>query len=143
DIDDLKKAIQKLKTSNSLEGDIQKLQHFLDEYNKPNKKKLVVQLQSKTLFLEITEIVYLEADSNYTTIYLLDGQKHLTSKTIKYFEEKLSHHNFFRPHQSYLINAEFIKEYDKSDSKIILSNKKSIPVSKNKKDGLLAVLSKL
>jgi len=143
DIDLLKKAINKLKESNSQENDILKLQNFLDEYHKPVKKKLVVQLQSKTLFLEINNIIYLEADSNYTTIYMNSGASHLTSKTIKYFQEKLSHSKFFRPHQSYLINAEYIKEYNKTESCIILHNQKNIPVSKNKRDGLLQVLGTL
>lgn len=143
DIDDLKKSVSKLKETNSKENEIQKLEHFLDAYQKPNRKKLVVQLQNKTLFLEITDIVYLEADSNYTTIFMKDGQSYLTSKTVKHFQEKLSNHNFFRPHQSFLINANYIEEYDKSESIIILTNRKTIPVSKNKKDGLLDILSKL
>ena len=143
DIDDLKKAIQKLNEENNREDEIQKLEHFLDEYNKPSRKKLVVQLQNKTLFLEISEILYLEADSNYTTIFMDGGNKHLTSKTIKYFQEKLEGYNFFRPHQSFLININYIREYDKSESIIALSNGKNIPVSKNKKDGLLEVLSRL
>lgn len=143
DIDDLKKSVAKLKSNNSQENEIQKLEHFLDAYNKPQKKKLVVQLQNKTLFLDITDIVYLEADSNYTTIFMKNGQSHLTSKTVKFFQEKLTNHNFFRLHQSYLINANYIGEYDKSESNIILTNGKSIPVSKNKKDGLLDILAKL
>lgn len=143
DIFDLKKSVNKVKENNSKENEIQKLEHFLDSYSKPTRKKLVVQLQNKTLFLEISDIVYLEADSNYTTIFMKNGQSYLTSKTVKHFQEKLINHNFFRPHQSYLINTNYIEEYDKGDSLIILSSKKNIPVSKNKKDGLLSVLAKL
>jgi len=143
DIDDLKTAVNKLRESTTREDDIAKLQNFLDDFNKPGKKKLVVQLQSKTLFLEINDIVFLEADSNYTSIHMSNGVSHLTSKTIKHFQEKLSHSKFFRPHQSFLINAEYIEEYNKSESCIILRNRKNIPVSKNKRDGLLEVLGKL
>ena len=109
DIDDLKKSVNKLRETNTKEDDILKLQNFLDEYKKPSKKKLVVQLQSKTLFLEINDIIYLEADSNYTSIHMKDGVSHLTSKTIKHFQEKLNYRKFFRPHQYFLINAEYIE----------------------------------
>lgn len=143
DTSDLKKSIDKIDQVNNLENNIQKLEHLISEYNKPTKKKLVIQLQNKTLFLTIKDILYLEADSNYTSIHMIDGSKHLTSKTIKYFQEKLENYNFFRPHQSFLINVIHIIEYDKTENNIILLDKKEIPVSKNKKENLSLLLNKL
>ena len=141
DIDDLRKSVSKFVASVSKEDSILKLQNFLSNISTGGKKRLVVQLQDKTLFLDLKSIVFLKADSNYTTIHLSDGKQYLTSKTIKHYQEKLESGPFFRPHQSYLINTEYIREYNKSDSNILLENNVSIPVSKNKKESLLNMLS--
>jgi two-component system LytT family response regulator len=143
DVEDLKKSIVKFVQSSSKEDNILKLQNFISNLVKSDRKRLVVQLQNKTLFLDIHKILYLKADSNYTTIFMDDNQQYLTSKTIKHYQEKLEGLNFFRSHQSYLLNTDFIREYDKSENCILLYNNVSIPVSKNRKEALLDVLSEM
>lgn len=119
----------------------QKIQELLSEVGTNSSNKLVIQLQDKTLFLDFDEIYYLEAESNYTHIHMFDGNSYMTSKTIKYYEELLKQQGFFRSHQSFLINLSYIREYSKPDHTIVLKNGKHIPVSKNKKDGLLKKLT--
>ena len=77
--------------------------------------------------------MYCESDKGYTTFYCNDGKKHLVSKTLKEFEERLTKANFTRPHQSFMVNLKFIDKYDKSGV-IYLKNGKKIPVSSRKKE---------
>ena len=56
------------------------------------------------------------------------------------FEE----YGFLRIHQSYLLNINYIKRYEKGDGgKVILSGDISLPVATRKKDQLLQLLAKL
>jgi len=63
------------------------------------------------------------------------------SKTLKEFEERLTAANFIRPHQSFMVNLEFIDKYDKSGV-IHLKNGITIPVSSRKKDNFISAFLK-
>ncbi len=115
----------------------EKIEDLLNGVSKTSTNKLVIQLQDKTLFLDYKEINYLEAESNYTHVHMIDGSNYMTSKTIKHFEELLNQEGFYRTHQSFLVNLDLIREYSKPDHSVVLKNGKFIPVSKNKKEGLL------
>jgi two-component system LytT family response regulator len=93
-------------------------------------------------FVEASEIIYCEANSNYTNVFMLDGKKKVISKTLKEFEEMLSPHNFYRAHNSFLINMKMIKELVRGDGGyIVMENKAKIPVSRNKREELMSLLS--
>ncbi len=90
-------------------------------------------------FVEPDDIIACTSDSNYISVYLLDGRKKVLSKTLKEFEEILSSYNFFRTHQSHLVNLTYVKEYIRSDGGyLVLKNKMTIPVAKSRKDDLLS-----
>ena len=74
------------------------------------KKLKVPQFQGFTI-LEQTDIVRLEADNNYTKIYLCRHPIIIASKTIKDFEIQLDNNSFFRIHKSHIINLKYLKEY--------------------------------
>ncbi|QIE58416.1 response regulator transcription factor [Rasiella rasia] len=95
--------------------------------------KLVLSLQDSFQVVQLDELLYCESDKGYTTFYCNDGKKHLVSKTLKEFEERLLQANFTRPHQSFMVNLKFIDKYDKSGI-IYLKNGKKIPVSSRKRD---------
>lgn len=42
-----------------------------------------------------------------------DGEKLMTSKILKEYENLLNNYGFYRIHQSYLINLRHVKEYSK------------------------------
>ncbi|MFP4556783.1 MAG: LytTR family transcriptional regulator DNA-binding domain-containing protein, partial [Bacteroidales bacterium] len=53
---------------------------------------------------------------------------------IKQYDDILTHHGFFRCHQSHIINVSFIKRYHKVEGgSLILKVETSIPVSLRKK----------
>jgi two-component system LytT family response regulator len=74
-------------------------------------------------------------------VFLADNRKKLISKTLKEFEELLVPMNFYRPHNSHLINLEKVQEFVRSDGGyLVMENGMKIPVSKNKREGLLGQL---
>jgi len=103
--------------------------------------KLTIPLQNGFEVLETSEILYCQADDNYTNIFINDKKK-LVSKTLKYFEEALSKSGFARVHKSYLVNVNAIVEYKKGKGgSVVLSNGKEIMVSPSRKKELLAFFS--
>jgi two-component system, LytTR family, response regulator len=123
-IDELQQAVEKVKRSfNSPvaeEQNRQLLQHLLDSVNKktPPKKIALPQLGSIS-FIEVDDIVSLQADSNYTIIHMKDMHKVVISKTLKDFEDLLDEDQFARIHKSYIVNLKYIKEYSTIDGGIV------------------------
>ena len=73
-----------------------------------------------------------------------DGQKHIVSKTLRLFEEKLQIYHFVRVHNSFVINPNHIKRYVKGDGGyLIMENDVNINVSRSRKDDLLKILQLL
>ena len=107
------------------------------------RRPLKVALASKDTieFVPPGDIILCEADSNYTNVYLIDGTRRVISRTLKDFEEILTPSGFFRPHNSYVINLDHVKEFQRGDGGgIVMKNLKEIPVAKNRRNELLVLL---
>ncbi|TBN06915.1 response regulator transcription factor [Hyunsoonleella flava] len=100
--------------------------------------KLVLSLHDSFQVIDLNQLLYCESDKGYTTFYCDNGKKYLVSKTLKEYEEQLTKSNFVRPHQSYIVNLNYIDKYEKSGT-IYLENGKKIPVSSRKKDHFVSV----
>ncbi len=64
---------------------------------------------TESIYIDSDQIIYIEAHSNYSTLHVTNGQKHVISKTLKEFDEMLQKHNFFRTHHSYLVNLKYVE----------------------------------
>ena len=105
--------------------------------------KIALATKESIEFVSPGEIVTCTSDSNYTMVYLNDGRKLLISRTLRDFEEMLTPFNFYRPHNSHLVNLEEVRKYMRHDGGyLILKNTMKVPVSKNRKEGLLSRLGK-
>ena len=86
-------------------------------------------------FVEVEDILRLESSGNYTEVYTADGKKMLISKTMKDIASKLPVDLFIRPHNSHIINIQYIKRYIRGNGgQIILRDDANIPVSRSNKD---------
>lgn len=88
--------------------------------------------------VEIQEIIYCEASSNYTNFHFTNRPVICASKPIHEYEELLQDCNFIRTHKSFLVNLEHVKEYIRGEGgTVILSNNHEVEVSRRKKDMLM------
>lgn len=123
------------------ENQFNALQHNIQPHMK---RKLVLKTQESIFVVEIDDIVHCEADKNYTFFYLNDGKKILVSKTLKDYDTLLSGLQFFRVHQSHLINLNCVERYDKHDGgSVILKDGTAIPLSPAKKEQFFKSLDQL
>ena len=134
DIDKLKSAVEK--AYKRIDGHDMKnrLDVLKDSFKSSQFNKIALPLAEGLLFVDVIEIVYLEADGAYTNVWLKDGSKILVSKKIKFFEEVLEGRpNFFRSHRSFMVNINFIKKYSRADNALLLDNGKTIIISRDRK----------
>lgn len=93
--------------------------------------------------LQVEDILFVKAESNYTVFYLKGGKQLTLGKTLKYFQDKMPR-SFLRIHQSYLVNTHQIKKYLREDGgSLLLHEQHVLPVSKSHKEAVKAVLAKL
>lgn len=101
-------------------------------------QKIAVPTISGIEFIKVSSIVRCESDVNYTTIVLNEKKKIVVAKTLKQFEELLSEFNFFRIHNSHLINLSYIKSYNKGKGgSVILEDGTELEVSTRRKEEFL------
>jgi two-component system, LytTR family, response regulator len=143
DADDLVKSVSKIKTNKENSRLGIELKKVLESFS-PNKtlNKIALPLVGKIIYVNPNDIIYCKADGNYTKIFLIENRKEMLSKKLKFIEEHIHHRNFFRTHNSYLVNIHHIKEFVKTDGQyLVLENNTTIPVSRTKKDALLHLLN--
>ncbi len=110
---------------------------------KPFLNKLAVPTTEGLLFFDISHILRLEAQSNYTMINFDDQTKLMASRTLKDFEDILPTDTFFRIHNSHIINLNFIKKYIRGDGgQVEMKNGDNILVSRRKKDEFLKLIGR-
>lgn len=137
DPDELKIAIDKLKDVIEKETIEAKFNTLFLNLQSPEKKtkKIILKTISKTYSVYINDIIRCEADNNYTRFHLSDNKKIMVSVTLKEYEELLSDHNFFRIHQSHLINLDFFDHIHQQDgSFILMKDNTSLPLASRKKN---------
>lgn len=146
DPDELVEAITKAVGIIEKEKISMKIDSFFENMEQMSKgmKKIVIRTAEDIHVVQLQDIMYCEADRSYTIFNLKDNKRILVSTTLGEYEEMLQEYNFLRIHQSYLVNINFIKRYEKSDGgKVVLTNDVKIPVATRKKDHLLQLLNKL
>ena len=146
DKDDLNLALSKLSDEISKKITRVKLDHLLQNIERKNSspRKIIVPAISGFEFLDVADIIRCQSDINYTTIFLKEKKKLLVAKTLKEFEEMLTAYDFFRVHNSHLINLAYVKSYNKGKGgSVILADGSEIEVSTRRKDDFLKKLSQL
>lgn len=150
DIEELKTAVRKVqdqipdKAGSGISQD--RIERILQHIALTNSvEKTVIPTRDGLAVVQNTDIVHLEADENYTTLYLASGKKYVSSKNIRAFEEKLNPAMFFRVHKSHIINiAHHLKEFIRSEGNIaVLSNGAQVPVSRRKLQEFLEKIERL
>jgi len=146
DSTDLYQAIDKLKNKISKDEISQKfdvLFHNLKNIQGVS-KKISVPTVNGYVFLQVADIIRCHSEINYTTLFLKDKQKITVAKTLKEFEELLKEYNFYRVHNSHLINLSYLKSYHKGKGGYaVMSDQSEIEVSTRRKEDFLKKLGEI
>lgn len=112
--------------------------HNLGHKKGSQKMKLCIPSLKGFQVIDIRDIIYCEANGNYTNFHFANRALICASKPIHEYEELLEDCNFVRIHKSFAVNLEHIKEYIRGEGgSVILSNQHEVEVSRRKKDILM------
>ena len=141
DSDDLEETIKKVKKYSSKLFNSSKIEEVLLNFNsKFNQKKITINTDGKLIFLDADDILYVESDGNYSTIILENAPKIVITKKLKEMSGVLPENQFFRIHNSFIINLKKIKEFIKSEGYVIMESNDRIPVARQRKSDFLEKL---
>jgi len=85
----------------------------------------------------LNEIVFAEASNNYSKIVLTDKKIFTVSKTLKDVQEVLEEEHFLRVHRQYIINLNHVKQFNRNEGILTMSNGQHIPIARNQKEHLI------
>lgn len=108
---DLKNTIQRYREEKLNEINEQKVDVLLDIINK--KDKISFNTRTGYIYIHPSDIVYCEADVNYTDIHFGKSRTEVVTINIGKVEEMLDKSRFFRISRSFLINLDYLVKADR------------------------------
>ena len=145
--DELKAAVKKVvhKAQEKKQNlQLENLLQFLQQSQQRQEHRIALPTSKETRFINTGRIIRCESSNSYTKFFFIEGETMLVSKPIFEYDELLSDYGFIRCHQSHLINKKYIKSWIKEDGGyLLLEDDTQIPVSKLKKEKVLALLSQM
>lgn len=132
----VKKAIERKEITSSTNRDANNLplNALADNLNTRNRiDKITLPHTHGFHIIDTSNIIYIEADSNYSVFHLKDAGHLVISKPLKEFEDILDASDFARIHKSAIINLRYIHSYsNKHGFEVILENDIILPVSRRR-----------
>jgi two-component system LytT family response regulator len=145
DPDDLKATIARIEEKKAIPTKEQ-FELLLQNINQPVKttpQRIALTTNDGLIFVPTADIIYCEAESNYTHVVLSGGKKILISKVLKEIDEALSGPDFYRVHSSFLININHIKKFVRGDGGyIVMDNDATVSISRNRKQEFMDLFSR-
>lgn len=143
DVARLKQAVSKVDKQLASSESRQKYSLLKTNLKTESFTRMALPVSDGLIFIELKDIVYLNADGPYCNVLTNSGQKYLVSKTLKKFEELLSSSpKFFRPHRSFLINMDYVQKFLRQDGGyVVLQDEHQIPIVKDKVSAFYELLN--
>ena len=111
-----------------------------NQYSFSVHEKLVIHLTDMIKVIPIKTIEFIQAASNYSIIHLTEGKNIMVSKTLKSITESLNT-DFIRTHKSYVVNLNYVSEYNIRNGTIQMESKKEALVSRSNKAMMRSIFS--
>ena len=141
--EELKAAVHRAEQAIREKSGNPQIELLLDHLEKRKLSRIAIPTSDGLQFIQLDQIIYLEANANYTNIFLPAG-KHLVSRPLKEFEEILPADFFIRIHHSYIINKNAVEKYIRGEGgQVVLQNGNVLDVSKRKKLDFLQAIRTL
>lgn len=113
---------------------IQRFAEYLERDRKDDISRLIKLLQQPKpgrfklntrtgyFFVDPLDIMFLEADGNYSHIRLISGKSEITTMSLGTIEKLLEIHSFLRISRSYIINMKYISKVDRRENLCVLEH---------------------
>ncbi len=140
-IDELIAAVGKASEKVATRNTNARIENLLYNLKRPQQGLQKIALPSKEgyVFVSITDIIRCESKGGYTTFFIKDMEKIVSSKNIKEYEPLLTDDTFFRIHNSHIVNLNHVKKYHRGRGGYLeMEDGALIEVATRRKDELMA-----
>jgi two-component system, LytTR family, response regulator len=136
-IDELREAVERAAQNIHNKTMGSRLENYFD-ISQRKQPKIAIPMNDSYNFYNYEDIVCLSAMDSYTQIYFTNGDKVISSSSLKYFSEMLPENQFCRVHHAHLANLKYAVKFEGSRSgQLHLSNGMALEVSQRKRSELL------
>lgn len=142
-VEDLQNAVNRLSAAHKLQlqEKLEVLKKSLQEH-KSQETSIAIPTSEGMEFMSIKNIIRIESSSNYSKLFLLNGQALLVTRLLGDFEEMLLPYHFYRIHHSHLVNLSYIKKYIRGEGgQVVMQNGDVIDVARRKKEEFLKLIA--
>lgn len=142
DVDEIIQIIEKIKLENESPKELHdKYNVLLDAIKNGIQNKIILPTNEGFEIFFLSEFIRAEADGGYTTVYLKNKKKIIICKLLKEIEEQLGQEIIFRPHNSHIVNINYIVRFLNKDGGVIeMSDGSIIPLSRRKRNNFFNIL---
>ena len=126
---------------------IEKVENILNKIYKKKllnaEEKLFLKCHDGLITLQLSDIIYIQTENKLLILHTIHGDVQ-SSQRMSELEKRLSKKQFFRCHNSYMVNFDYV-EGVKKDSVLIkdkVQKLKTIPISKYKKEEFMRALAR-
>ncbi|WOK05241.1 LytTR family DNA-binding domain-containing protein [Imperialibacter roseus] len=144
-VSDLTEAVEKVLSKMKSSAPQPTVQHLIDFLSASNQSRKIVLRSAESIHIvNVADIVWCAAEGSYTSFRVVGEPDLLISGHLKEYERLLEDYKFYRPHNSYLLNLQHVKRFDKADGgKIVMSDDSVLPVSTRKKEQLIQLITSI
>lgn len=133
---DLQQALERVATSVTGTDPVQQVRRTL-------MGRIAIPTAEGFHFFAAEEIARCESDGNYTRIHLAGGERILSSRTLKEYDELLAPHGFLRVHLSHVVNLAQVRTYLHRDGGVLhMTSGTEVPVSQRRRQVVLEALGR-
>ena len=102
------------------------------------KGRIALPHASGMVFVDTRQIIYCEADSNYTRFHMEGGEQYMVTKTLGDVQDVLETRDFVRVHRQFMVNLEHTLKLVKGEGTyLLMTNGANIPVARQQKERLM------
>jgi two-component system LytT family response regulator len=141
DPDEFIEAVRKAKQYTDLQSLRDQYSQLLRIQHDKSFDRITLTTSEGNVFADVKDIIRLETYGNYSFVFLSGHNRLLVSRNLKEFEEILPAPDFFRVHQSHIVNTSFVKKLVKGESDhAVMTDDVKIPVSRRRREDFKNIL---
>lgn len=140
DIHELCQAVDKASRRSEAQDSLLKIKNLISNLGAADNgsKRIALASLDSLKMVEVRNIIRLEGENNYTRFHFKGEPSMLVSKTIKEYETVLHDFDFFRVHQSHLVNMAYVTAYIKGEGGyLVMTDGTQVTVSRHRKADLM------
>ena len=137
-IEDVQKAVTRIPKKEGRNDYQERLETLIQNHGSDEPKRIAISSVNEFIFLDVEDIIYIEADGSYSNIHTKSHNTITYSKRLKELEKTLCGDTLMRCHRSFIINVNEVSALVKKEGGAVrLKDNTQVPISADKKEELI------